>query len=286
MNPLRERAWWLIRQHPTFTLNDLLTTLCDGSEKNAYISLMKYVGLLERVGVLVRLKRREPGTSALSRGRVIWRMVQDLGRLAPVARYADTIIYDPNSKTELTAELLAVMVSKQSALPEKAQRVRDARQAIVSAINQIKLKERCFAKRAIDRFLEEAHAGRISADLVAHLSMALSPIGKRKVSSVFSIPSRRTLERWMRAKDLSPKHHTRDREVTPWMLKALQIRRRIPHATYTGIHERLVKGWNSEWGGPISQSALRRFLRNQLQSVPLSKARQAEAQAMSGGRVQ
>ena len=31
MNPLRQRAWWLIRQQRTLTLHDLLTTLCDGT---------------------------------------------------------------------------------------------------------------------------------------------------------------------------------------------------------------------------------------------------------------
>ena len=105
MNTLRQRAWWLIRQQRTFTLNDLLTTLCDGSEKNAYHSLMKYVVLLERVGVLQRLKRKAPGLSKLSRGHVIWRLIRDLGRMPPVARYRDTVVFDPNSQVTLTEQL-------------------------------------------------------------------------------------------------------------------------------------------------------------------------------------
>lgn len=57
MNDLRKRAWWLIRQQGVFTLDDLLTTLADGTEKNAYRSLMKYVGLQEIETILTQINR-------------------------------------------------------------------------------------------------------------------------------------------------------------------------------------------------------------------------------------
>jgi hypothetical protein len=94
---LRERAWWLMRQKKQFTRDDLLTTLADGSYKDAPSNLQKYITALERVGVLVRLKRRTPGTTLTSNGHVIWRVAHDLGRAAPVWRVKQQELLDPNS---------------------------------------------------------------------------------------------------------------------------------------------------------------------------------------------
>ncbi|MCV2359661.1 hypothetical protein LNV08_11840 [Paucibacter sp. TC2R-5] len=94
---LRERAWWVMRQKGQFTRDDLLTTLADGTYKDAPSNLQKYITALERVGVLARLKRRAPGNTLTSNGHVIWRVARDLGRAAPVWRPKQQELLDPNS---------------------------------------------------------------------------------------------------------------------------------------------------------------------------------------------
>lgn len=94
---LRERAWWLMRKLPRFTIDDLLFTLADGGEQDAPGNLTKYVRALERVGVLSRLMRRAPGNTPTSNGHVIWRLARDLGRTAPVWRSASQQLFDPNT---------------------------------------------------------------------------------------------------------------------------------------------------------------------------------------------
>lgn len=94
---LRERAWWLMRELRKFTVTDLLTTLADGTERDAYSNLCKYLATLERVGVVQRMKRRVPGLSAQSNGHVLWWLKRDLGRQAPLWRQRHGVVFDPNS---------------------------------------------------------------------------------------------------------------------------------------------------------------------------------------------
>ena len=94
---LRERAWWLMCQVRRFTLDDLLLTLADGTQRDAPGNLQKYISALERVGVLVRLARRMPGNTPTSNGHVIWRLARDLGRTAPVWRARQQVLFDPNT---------------------------------------------------------------------------------------------------------------------------------------------------------------------------------------------
>jgi len=94
---LRQRAWWVMREVPRFTLDDLLLTLVDDGQKDAPSNLQKYISALERVGVLVRLARRVAGSTPTSNGHVIWRLARDLGRAAPVWRSAQRVVFDPNS---------------------------------------------------------------------------------------------------------------------------------------------------------------------------------------------
>ena len=94
---LRQKAWWVIRSLPRFTLDDLLFQLADGTQRDAPANLQKYISALERVGVLVRLQRRMPGKAPTSNGHVIWRLARDLGRTAPVWRAKQQVLFDPNS---------------------------------------------------------------------------------------------------------------------------------------------------------------------------------------------
>lgn len=118
---LRARAWWVIRKERLFTLEKLLFSVADGSERDATANLQKYISALERVGVLVRLARRALGTTATNNGHghVVWRLVRDLGRQAPVWRSVQKVLFDPNSSA-LIPVLAAVPAAAPAAAPAPA----------------------------------------------------------------------------------------------------------------------------------------------------------------------
>jgi hypothetical protein len=101
---LCERAWWLMREVRRFTLDDLLYTLVRGTERDAPSNLLRYIGRLERVGVLRRLERRAPGRAPKSNGHVVWTLARDLGRAAPVWREAERALWDANAGVLLRPE--------------------------------------------------------------------------------------------------------------------------------------------------------------------------------------
>lgn len=94
---LRERAWWVMRELHKFSLPDLLDRLADGSERDAAGNLRKYVGVLERAGIVQRMKRRVAGASPTSNGYILYWLKRDLGRFAPVWRRSQGAVFDPNS---------------------------------------------------------------------------------------------------------------------------------------------------------------------------------------------
>lgn len=107
---LRERAWWLMREMRKFTVADLLTTLADGSERDAGGNLGKYINALARVGVLQRMQRRVPGAAPQSNGHIVWWLKRDLGRGAPVWRQRHGVVFDPNG-----GEVLAPTIATDAA---------------------------------------------------------------------------------------------------------------------------------------------------------------------------
>lgn len=109
---LRERAWWLMRRLGRFTLDDLHLTIANGTERDAAGNLGKYISALERVGVLQRQRRRIPGDTPTSNGHIVWRLVRDLGRQAPVWRSAQQVLFDPNS-----GELIAPLATQATDQP-------------------------------------------------------------------------------------------------------------------------------------------------------------------------
>jgi hypothetical protein len=68
---LRQKAWRAMGIRDGFSLDDLLTMLCDGSEKDAARSLSRYLEALEAAGFLLALPRR--GEGAAKR----WRLRRD-----------------------------------------------------------------------------------------------------------------------------------------------------------------------------------------------------------------
>lgn len=94
---LRGKCWWLMRHLPLFTINELLETYADGTEKDAHNNLDNYLFRLEACGVVERLNRRQPGDSLTSPGYVVWRLSRNLGALAPVWRREQKVLWDPNA---------------------------------------------------------------------------------------------------------------------------------------------------------------------------------------------
>jgi hypothetical protein len=100
------KAWRAIRllsaDNPNFTLGDILDLVATGGEKDAPNNLIKYLGHLERFGVVTRLDRRAPSLAKNKRGAVIWCLIRDLGWYPPVWRTAQQVLWDPNAKTVVT----------------------------------------------------------------------------------------------------------------------------------------------------------------------------------------
>lgn len=273
---LRERAWWLMRQLGQFTLEDLLTTLVSSSEKNAYTNLLRYALALERVGVLHRLKRRAPGLSALSRGHVIWRVTQDLGRLPPVTRYRHSVVFDPNTKKTLQA----VVAAEDQGLPPptRGQRIRDARHAVLQGIKSLQTQHHCTFQIAAQQLMDRAAAGKLDGALFVALEACLVQARLKKVdgATIRSFPSERTLFRWLTADDLTPKRQAAISAIKPWMVLAFKVRQRMKLSTMRAVHLSLCKAWDADWGEPISYGALCRFLKGpyrQLTSVSMGMER-------------
>lgn len=95
---MRGKCWWLMRELGTFTIDRLLETYATGEEKDAHNNLAHYLEQLEACGVVTRLSRRQPGEAQNSRGYVVWRLTRNLGLLAPVWRWREKVIWDPNRR--------------------------------------------------------------------------------------------------------------------------------------------------------------------------------------------
>lgn len=98
---MRQKSWWLMREKRKFTLNALLETLAGNGERDAKSNLLQYIRRLERAGVLARSAQRLHGDSLTSPGHVIWILVHDVGRAAPVWRSVQRVLWDPNSQSIL-----------------------------------------------------------------------------------------------------------------------------------------------------------------------------------------
>ncbi len=109
---LRVRAWRLMRMRDGFCLDELLSTLCDGSEVDAARNLRTYIRALEAAGYLLRLPKR--GEDAPRRWRL--RRDRDTGPEAPAWNKATRILRDHN-----TGQVFAI--------PRVRQRAREASHA-------------------------------------------------------------------------------------------------------------------------------------------------------------
>lgn len=90
---LRAKAWRYMRMRDGFGLDDVLSTLCDGSETDAPCNLRGYIQALESAGYLLALPRR--GEAAEQR----WRLKRDrdTGPEAPAWNKKTRVLRDHNN---------------------------------------------------------------------------------------------------------------------------------------------------------------------------------------------
>ncbi len=94
---LRQRAWWVMRRRVSFTLPELLSTLADGTERDATSNLGKYLRALAKAGIIRAEAERQPGAKLTSNGHIRYRLIINEGRKAPVWRAKSNSVFDPNS---------------------------------------------------------------------------------------------------------------------------------------------------------------------------------------------
>ena len=94
---LRQRAWWVIRARKVVTLPELLTTIAESGEKGASKNLSSYISPLVKAGFIAVLEHRAPGHLLTSPGHRRYQLMRDNGRLAPVVRQTDRVVFDPNT---------------------------------------------------------------------------------------------------------------------------------------------------------------------------------------------
>ena len=102
---LRPRAWWVMRRRISFTVQELLATLADGTERDAVGNLCKYIRALEKAGIVKREAKRQAGSALTSPGMLRYQLVVNAGRKAPVWRAKNNTVYDPNSNTVYPMEV-------------------------------------------------------------------------------------------------------------------------------------------------------------------------------------
>lgn len=95
---LRPRAWWVMRRRISFTISELMATLCDGTERDANGNLAKWLRALEKAGIVAREEKRQAGNALTSPGMLRYKLVINAGRQAPVWRAKSNTVYDPNTE--------------------------------------------------------------------------------------------------------------------------------------------------------------------------------------------
>lgn len=101
-NSLRIRVWRAMRIRGKFSIPELELLVAQGNEKNITNNIGKFVRSLEKAGYLVKLAKREPGTSLTSNGFHRYWLLPDMntGPKAPVWRVAAKTVFDPNTEKE------------------------------------------------------------------------------------------------------------------------------------------------------------------------------------------
>lgn len=84
---LRTRAWNLIRMKTAWSVDDLLMSVADGTEKDAERGMRRYVRALLKAGYVERTPRNPQ----------LFRLVKNTGRFAPALNTPAKTLTDPNT---------------------------------------------------------------------------------------------------------------------------------------------------------------------------------------------
>lgn len=94
---LRAKAWWVMRNRKSATLESLLNTLADGSQKDAESNLRKYLNALVRAGILKVDAKRQAGKVLTSNGHHRYSLMIDCGVQAPIYRVRLAEVFAPET---------------------------------------------------------------------------------------------------------------------------------------------------------------------------------------------
>lgn len=95
-NTFRQRAWNAIRLIKRFTVSEIAMLAASDKAKSPESNLYKYLKLLKQQGIVVELPLRADDGIPTSNGLKTWRLVKDLGDIAPYAG-RDGEFKNPNS---------------------------------------------------------------------------------------------------------------------------------------------------------------------------------------------
>ena len=93
---LRQRAWNVMRMSATFTIGELVTAAAQKRDAKPTLNLQRYLASLKRVGYVLELAQRAPGTKLTSNGFKRYRLIQDTGPIAPIWRVRSGELFDHN----------------------------------------------------------------------------------------------------------------------------------------------------------------------------------------------
>lgn len=101
-NSLRIKVWRAMRIRSKFSIPELTMLVAEGGEKNIVSNIGKYLRALEKAGYIVKMPKREKGTSLTSNGHIRYWLLpeRDSGPQAPVWRVKKQTVFDPNTELE------------------------------------------------------------------------------------------------------------------------------------------------------------------------------------------
>lgn len=250
------------------------------------------MGRVTRDGQALEEPWRVHSTRKINGGTVNQFSVNDLPRdvVAALSRSASAKLFEAlpgeiQSQTSKTLSVESVTFLPQAT--EHTRAIRDARQAVRTAILRLQEQAGCSLKRAVVTFLTQAQAGRLEASVAsAVLSMARDGRGRKGAVQAAGFPSERSLYRWLAAEDLTPKKPQRDMQAKPWMWVAAELFARPQKPTLQWVHEQLATNWNTSWGKPISYDTLARFFREKYSKLDALKGRHHGSRMRSHQRYQ
>jgi putative transposase len=159
------------------------------------------------------------------------------------------------SKRKATSIEVTAVIHPSSAYQTNQQRaVADARQAVLRQVKRLEEQTGCTTRRAMLTFLTQAAAGRLDGDTAAAMLELSRDSRGRKASNAHvnaaGLPTLRTLQNWLaRAQEqqpgdnLAPRLPQADMVMEPWMVLAVELKRRPQKPTTTLVMAQMKDMW-------------------------------------------